>query len=174
MIKKMRFRAILALIFSLIFYNAYALTQPMTASVSFMAPLAVGSITDPSFGKLSAGVASTVYKLDTGGNVTTISGPGSALGGSPAAGSMTLSGSGNQTVNISATNLIDDNNIIPSAIMCAYDSGNEVSCNDSSLDTAAAPGGGKVLKVGMTITTLGNESDGDEAAPSFDITVVYN
>ncbi len=155
-------------------HNAYALTETMSASVTFIAPLAISSVTSPSFGKLSADVDSTVYTLGTDGSVRVASGPGSALGGSPAAGSMTISGSSTQTIDISSGNLMSDGGIEPSAVMCKYGSGSEVSCNDTSLNTASAPGGGTVLKVGLTVTTTGAEADGDTAEPGFDITVVYN
>lgn len=155
-------------------HNAYALTQSMNASVTFIAPLAVSAVTNPSFGKLAANVDSTVYVLDTSGTVKVSSGPGSTLGGSPAAGSMTISGSDSQTIDISSSDPASDGTVTPSNITCKYGDGDEVSCNDSTLNTADAPGAGKVLNVGLTLTTDGTEVDGDSAIPSFNITVVYN
>lgn len=174
MIKKIIITVLMAGTIFSISQNAYALSQSMTAAVTFIAPLAVSSISNPSFGKLAANAGATVYTLNTSGSVSVVSGTGEALGGSPAAGSMSISGSSSQTIDISASNLTDDGNVTPSAVTCLYGSGTEIPCNDTSLNTATAPGGGKTLKVGLTITTSGNEADGDTAAPSFDITVVYN
>jgi len=155
--------------------NAYAESQTMTAAVTFIAPLAISSVSQPTFGKLSAEVGETVYVLNTSGLVSVSSGPGVALGGSPAAGSMTISGSSTQTIDISASDLSNTaGGVTPSSVTCKYNGGDEVSCNDDSLNTATAPGSGKTLKVGLTIKTAEGQDDGDEATPSFNITVLYN
>ena len=146
-----------------------AATQTMSVSVAFDEMLRITNATGLDFGYLKANQAGT-YTLSTTGVVTATKG-GIVLGGAKRAGSLTLSGSSAQTVDISATNYVASNGVTPSNATCSYGGGAASSCNMTS---QAAPGAGKTLLVGVTIDVDGKQGAGTSAAPSFDIVVTYH
>ena len=153
--------------------NAYSATLPLNTNVTFIEPLTVTNITEASFGNLSAGVGATVYQLDTSGNVTTVSGPGSYVAGTTSAASFTITGSPTQTINISSGNYIASGGVTPSAATCKYGSLAAIACG--TLDNAAGPGGGgTTIYVGLTISADANQIGGAIATPSFTMTISYS
>ncbi|TAL27852.1 MAG: hypothetical protein EPN97_16200 [Alphaproteobacteria bacterium] len=154
-------------------YQAMAANpQSVTANIRFDTPLTLTKVSDLDFKSVTAGVASTVYRLSTAGALSVVSGPGSAVFGTPVAGNISIVGSTTQTIQITAGNAAAQGGASVSNFKCNYDGGGEVNC--STLTAAAAPGAGKTLLLGADVTTGGSEAAGATAAPTYDITVVYN
>jgi hypothetical protein len=156
--------------------EAYAVIGSYSAGATFRTRLEISSVVNADFGKLSAGVATTVYKMDTSGDVTVASGPGVQLSetGSQAA-SMLIKGSAFQSIDISVGSYTANNSVTPSAATCRYNMGAEAACTATVFDTAAAPtSAGKTLQLGLTISAAANRTEGLVAAPTFVVTVAYN
>jgi len=154
--------------------NANAITQSISATVTFLTPLSITTVVNANFGYVTAAVASTVYALDTANTVTVTSGPGASVGGTPASASMKILGSATQTIDISVGGYTTDHTVVPSLAVCKYGGASQVLCTDATMTGAAAPGAaGTTLGLGMTITAA-NVADGTVATPSFTVTVVYN
>jgi hypothetical protein len=155
---------------ALISSNAMAATQSVTANIAFDTVLSLSKVTDIDFGVVKAGVTGT-HVIAPGG--TTVSDTGNAvwLSGSPHGGEITITGSATQTLTISAGSFVANESVTPSVAKCTYDGGGVDA--DCSMATQAAPGGGKTLLVGVTVTLDGSASAGDTSQPTFVITVVY-
>ncbi len=151
---------------------AYAATVFYTATLALGLDTAL-SLTknnDIDFGTVKAATAAT-YRISTAGTVSVVSGSGEALHGTPAAGSITISGSTTQTISITANNYVTDNGVTPSAATCAYNGGGSAAC--TTLASVAAPAAGKTLLVGCDLA-VGSQSAGTSETPTFDIVVAYN
>ncbi|MDD5586229.1 MAG: DUF4402 domain-containing protein [Alphaproteobacteria bacterium] len=162
--------ALCAFLFQLLLAgSAFAVTQNVPIDVAFETALSVTKVNDINFGTVLAGQAGT-YVISTTGDVSASDG-GAFLGGTTQAGSLTLFGNSTQTVDISVANYADDAGVTPSAATCAYDNGTAAPC---SLVSQAAPGTGKTLLVGVTLTVDGTQNVGTSAEPSFDVVVNYH
>lgn len=150
--------------------TALSFTWSQTASVSFDRGLTVVKNSDMNFGTVSAGVATT-YRLFTTGVVTVITGSGQFLYGTPVAGSITISGSSTQTINISAGTFVASNGVTLSTARCAYNGGAEGTC---TINAAAAPGAGKTLLIGVRAAVSGAQAAGTSATPSLTVSIVYS
>jgi hypothetical protein len=155
----------LALVFSA---DAMAATQPITVSISFDTPLTLTVVSNVSFGAVKAGTAST-YTITTAGAVTA-SGAGQWLYGTKAAGNITIAGSTTGTVNISVGGYTASGGVTPANATCAYNGGTAGSC---TITTAAAPGTGKTLLIGVDAVVDGTQTTGSTATPTFTVTVTY-
>ena len=154
-------------------YQAMAANpQSVTANIRFDTPLTLTKVSDLDLKSVKAGVASTVYRLSSAGALSVVSGPGSAVFGTPVAGNISIVGSTTQTIQITAGNAAAQGGASVSNFKCNYNGGGEVGCN--TITTGAAPGAGKTLLLGADVTTGGAEATGATAAPTYDITVVYN
>lgn len=150
---------------------AFAGTQSVTASASFDVPLTVTKDADISFGILKAGTSGT-YVIAPNGIVMPSNG-GAVVGGTPAYGKITISGSATQTISISTGSYTASSGVAASAATCDYDGALISSC-DTGASGLAAPGAtGKVLKLGLTIDADGTQAAGSTAAPSFVVAVIY-
>jgi hypothetical protein len=148
---------------------ANAAVQTVTSTIKFVTDIAISMNATPNFGAVKALQAGT-YVLNTAGTVTA-SGGGVKEGGTPAAGSYTITGSGSQAITITSGNYANSGASTPSAATCKYGTGSEVACTNVS---AAAPTtGGTVLLVGLTVTTNASGADSQIDHPAFDLTVVY-
>lgn len=151
--------------------SAAAVTQSLTATISFDTAISFSGVTNINFGVVTAANAST-YKITTAGAVTTTAGTGVWLGGTTAAGSITIKGSATATISITANNYGVVGGVTPSAATCSYNGGAEVAC--TTLTGQAAPGAaGKVLLVGVSAASDGTKGAGTSAVPTFDIVVTY-
>jgi len=150
--------------------GAYAATQSVTANMTFDTALSLVKNADISFGIVKASQAGT-YAINTSGVVSPTAG-GVVIGGTPAFGQITISGSTTQTVAISTGAYVADSGVTPSAATCKYGTGSETAC-DTPLTAQAAPGAGKVLKLGVTAASDGTAGAGTTAAPTFTVTVIY-
>ncbi len=149
----------------------YALTQSITANVSFTTPLTVGSVVNANFGTVSSGVASTVYAITPAGTLSVTSGPGVSVDSSPAVpASFSVHGSTSQTFTATAGSYTANGGVTPSAATCAYNGGGTHACDGSQ--SYANPGAGTTLAMGLSITTTGGEADGASAAPTFVMTLI--
>lgn len=145
-----------------------AATRTMTAHVAFEPALMVSTIDDLSLGTVAADSAGTYTLSPTG--ALEASGGGVALGGDVHAGSLTLSGSQTQSINIVATNYTASQGVTPSMATCSYRGGPTGSCNMSGL---VAPGAGVPLLVGATLVADGSQTAGTQASPTFDLVITY-
>ncbi len=148
--------------------QAFAATQTVTANAAFDSALNVTPVNAINFGYLLAGTAAT-YTISPAGATSTTG--GTYLGGTPQAGSYTVTGSGNQTISISAGTYTADRTVQISAATCNYAGSPVASCSGTGL--AAPTAGGKPLLVGVTIAPTGAEADGSTYAPSFVLTITY-
>jgi hypothetical protein len=149
---------------------AISATQSVTATMAFDVALSLNKVSDVSFGVVKASTAGT-YTINTSGNVTASSG-GVFLGGTSAAGNLTISGSSTQTVAISTGSYLADHGVSLSSAICSYNSGTATTC-DSGLTGQVAPGAGKTLKIGVTAVSDGTAGTGVTATPSFTVSVIY-
>ncbi len=149
---------------------AEAASFSMTAHTAFDVPLTLVRNSEISFGSLKADTSGT-YVIDTNGSVT-VSGGGAVVGGTQSSGRITISGSDSQSISISTGSYSANKGVTPSTATCNYDGTAIANCDAGG--TGPAPGStGKVLKLGVTITTDGTQSPGTTATPSFVVTVVY-
>lgn len=154
---------------ALVSSNALAATQSVTANIAFDTVLSVSKNADINFGTVKAGVTGT-HVINTAGTVSS-TGNGVWISGTPAAGNLTIVGSTTQTIDISVGSYVADESVTPSAATCAYNGGGAGAC---SLSGQAAPGAGKTLLLGVTVTMDGTAAAGDSSAPTFVVTVVYS
>ena len=150
-----------------------ASTQSVAASMTFDTALGITKVSDISFGLVKASATSGIksYTINTSGVVTSPNG-GEVIGGNPTSGSLTITGSNTQTVEISTGGYVPNNGVTLTAATCAYDGSAARSC-DSGLKSQAAPGEGKVLRLGVTAMSDGTAAIGSTASPTFVVTVVY-
>ncbi|MEZ0225257.1 MAG: DUF4402 domain-containing protein [Alphaproteobacteria bacterium] len=149
--------------------EAWSATQSVTTNIRFDAPLSLTKTADIDFGSVTAATASS-YTISTAGAVSTTTGPGVYLAGTTTAASITIAGSATQLIDISASGYTGNNGVTPANATCAYDGGVEGPCG---ITGAAAPGAGKSLLVGVRVNANGTQASGTSAAPSFNISVVY-
>ena len=149
--------------------GSYASTQSVTAALTFDAALTISDATGIDFGSLLAQQEGTYTILPTG--ELSASNGGVVLGASAQAGSITISGSTTQAIDISAENYSSSQGVTPSDATCLYDGGTVMPCD---LDSAAAPGTGKILLVGLTVDVDGTQEVNSTATPTFDIVVNYH
>ena len=169
--KASKYLAIAILATGLLALKAWAVTQSVTANISFDTPLSLAKNSDINFGTVTAASATT-YRISTAGAVSVVSGSGTTLYGTPAAGNIKIAGSATDLINISVGGYTANNGVTPSNATCAYNGGASGSCTISG---AAAPGSsGKTLLVGCDVAADGTQAAGTSAAPTFTITVVYN
>ena len=150
--------------------GALAAIQSVTANMAFDAALSLTKNADINIGTVKASQVGT-YAINTVG-VVTPSGGGVLIGGTPAFGQITIVGSSSSPVTISTGSYVADHGVTPSAATCSYDGAAAVAC-DTPLTSLAAPGAGKVLKLGVTAATDGTAAAGSTAAPTFMVTVIY-
>lgn len=153
---------------SLLPQEVFAATQSVTANISFDATLAIIKGNDINFGMVEAGKAGT-YVISPTGEVEADDG-GVYIGGTTQAGSLTITGSTTQAIDIAVNNYVADAGATPSAATCAYNSGSPAPC---PLTSQAAPGDGKPLLVGVSLAVDGTQTAGTSAAPSFEVVVNY-
>jgi len=150
--------------------GAYAATQSVTANMAFDSLLTLTKNADINFGTVAASTVGT-YTISTAGVVTPSAG-GVLIGGTPAFGQITITGSATQTVAISTGTYVADHGVTPSAATCSYDGSAALAC-DTAITGLAAPGVGKVLKLGVKAVTDGSQAAASTAAPTFVVTVIY-
>ncbi len=154
---------------ALISSNALAATQSVTANIAFDTVLSINKEHDIDFGTVKAGVTGT-HVITTAGSVSS-TGNGVWISGTPTAGELTISGSTTQTLTISAGSFTANESVTPSVATCSYNGGGVDA--DCSMAAQAAPGAGKTLLIGVTVTMDGSAAAGDSSTPSFTITVNY-
>lgn len=147
-----------------------AATQSVVAQIGFDTALGITKTSDINFGLLQASTTGT-YIIDVLGHVSTTNG-GLVLGGVSSAGVLSIAGSTTQTIAISTSGYLADHGVTPFQAVCSYDGAAALSC-DGGLTGLIAPGAGKTLKLGLTVSSDGTQSSGLVAQPSFVVTVVY-
>lgn len=153
--------------------EALAVNQVVGTSVVYDTALSVTTnVAAVDFGIVEAGIAGATYAVDTAGALTT-GGGGNALGGTPNAASFNVIGSTTQTVVVGVVGYSAASfGTTASLARCAYDGGAEAAC--SAIGTVAAPGAGKIILVGATVTSDGTATAGQTATPSFTLSFVYS
>jgi hypothetical protein len=151
--------------------SAWSASQSVTAHIAFDTPLNVSVNQNLDFGTVTAGVASTTYRVSTAAVISNVSGPGAPLYGTIKAGNVTISGSTTNSVNIAvSSSAAGTNGSTVGNFTCDYNSGGSGSC---TIATGAAPAGGKTLLIGADVTAP-NIAAGLTDAPSLTVTVNYN
>ena len=143
--------------------------QSVVANIRFETALSLTNKTDVSFGIVQASQPG-VYTISPSGAMTSTDG-GVWLGGENHAGGMTVVGSDTQAINVSVNNYVSNNGVTPSAATCSYDGSSSAPC---ALSSQTAPGAGKPLRIGVTLTVDGTQQIKMNAAPTFDVVVTYN
>jgi hypothetical protein len=171
--KKIRTVALLAMTSALIgIGSAYAATKPITATIRFLTDISIAELQAPNFGSVAAATAAS-YKLDTANGVTSPD-TGIIEGGVPKSGDYTITASTAQGIDIYVDTYGVDGDSTPSAAVCKYDGGSEVTCDGSGNEIAATPSGASTdLKVGLTITAAGSSTDNEVDHPTLDLHVLY-
>lgn len=148
--------------------GAYAATQTVTATIKFFSDITITPVTAPNLGYVKALTAATCV-LSTAGIVTGCT----SEGGTPAAGSYTIKGSGTALINLSASGYTVSGASTPSLATCKYN-GVAVAGADCTGTGLTAPGaGGLPLLIGLTVATTALGADGQTDTPSFTLNVVY-
>ena len=151
--------------------GAHAATQSVTANMAFDALLTLTKNNDINFGTVAA-LTSGTYTISTAGVVTPTLG-GIVIGGTPAAGQITITGSATQTISISTGAYVANNGVTLSGATCGYNGAAGVAC-DTPLTGLAAPGaGGRILRLGVQAAADGTQAAATSAAPTFTVTVIY-
>lgn len=149
-------------------FTAHAFTLSTNADVEFVTPINVTPNQTPDFGIVETGASGRVLTLSTAG---VISGADAADYISGAlAGDYTVTAGATQAIDISIGNYGANGNVTPSAGTCAYNGGAAGAC---SLTGETGVPAGATLLVGLTMTTNAIHTDGQTAAPTFDIVVNY-
>ncbi len=149
---------------------AHAVTQSVTANISFDTPLSLTSVSSIQFGTVKAAQAGT-YVISTAGAVTP-SGGGVWLFGTPAAGNLTVAGSTTQTITISTGSYVANGGVTPSAATCKYGAAAAAACDGGQ--SVAAPGASTTLLLGVQVVSDATPVAGSTSTPSFTVTAVYN
>ena len=149
--------------------DAWSANQSVTANIRFDNPMTITKNQDIDFGSVQAGVADTYTISPTG--VTSHSGAGAFLFGTPQAANITISGSTTQTLNITAGGFVASAHVTPSNATCKYGAAAAGSC---TIPAAAAPGAGTTLLVGVDAAATAATTAGTAEAPTFTLTINYN
>ena len=148
--------------------SAYALTNSArTASVQIVEPLSMTVGTDLAFGKIQRPTTGSVTAvLSTAGALT---GTATSLGGTVTKGSYTIIGDATQTIGITITAGAAVEGITLGSFDQRYNGGATSFTNGS---TQVAPGTGKALLLGATLTVPSTATAGVKSL-AYNIDVVY-
>ena len=153
--------------------GAYAATQSVTASVSFDSAVTLSGLTNINFGTVQAGIVGATYTVVASTGVVNPSNGGVVISTTgQTAGQLTIAGSSSQSIAISTGGYTANGGVTLSGATCSYNGATAVPC-DTGLTSQAAPGVGKLLKLGVAAVSDGTASAGSTATPSFTVTVVY-
>jgi hypothetical protein len=128
----------------------------VTANIAFDSPLTLTKTSDINFGTVLAGVTST-YTITTAGTVTA-SGSGQWLYGTKSAANISIGGSTTSMINITIAGYTASNGVTPSNATCSYGGGAAAPC--TTITSAAAPGAGKTLLIGLDAAVDGTQTAG--------------
>jgi hypothetical protein len=147
-----------------------SVNQTVNTSVHYDTALSVTTnVAAINYGTVQAGVAGNpTYTVSTAGVLSTVG--GTILYGTPAAASFNVIGSATDTVVLAVVSYsAASSGTTASAATCNYNGGAVASC----AGTLAAPGAGKILLVGATVTSDGSATAGTTATPSFILSFTY-
>jgi Domain of unknown function (DUF4402) len=155
-------------------------SQTVTATVTFKTALNLSVNAGMDFGEIAAGT-SGVYVLNSNTGAVSITTPGEIIGGSPHAGSLTVTGDGvaspasGSDVTISVGSYIASADVTLSAATCTYGTVHDTAC-DSGAPLATGQTAlttGTTFTVGATATVTGSAAVGVES-PSMVVTITYS
>ena len=147
-----------------------ALSTIATTSVFALDPIVFSSLVNPAFGDLLAGASGRNFILGTNGSISGTNAADYIRGA--AAGSILISGDPSTSISIQASNLTADGGVSIVNITCNWDATGDQDCV-TGFSATPPTSAGKVLLLGVEITTTTTHGDNDTAAPSFDIVVNY-
>lgn len=143
----------------------------LLANSSFAAKsIGFSNLINPAFGDLLAGASGRNFILGTDGSISGTDAADYVSGA--VAGSLTISGSPTQSVSIQASNLVADGGVSIINVTCNWDASGDQNCL-TGFSATPPTAAGKILLLGLEITTTTTHGDNDIAAPSFDIVVNY-
>ena len=147
-----------------------ALGMLMAAIVHAGKPIAFASVVNPTFGDLLGGASGRNFIVGTTGAISGAD-AGDYITGA-AAGSVFITGSDTNSIDILATNLTANGGVTIANVTCNYDATGDADC-DVGFTAAPPTKTGKTLLIGLEINTTQVHGDNVTAAPSFDIVVNY-
>ena len=162
------FIATLSLAGFLVLHEAWAVTQSVTANISFDTPLTMNKTADINFGTVKAAVADT-YTISTSGTVTA-AGSGAYLGGATSHAHLILTGSTTQAYSVSVSGYTANGGVTPKNATCSW---NGLAAGPCSFSASPA-GTGATIDIGVDVVVDGTQAPGATAAPTFTVTAVYN
>jgi len=151
---------------------AHAETRSFTANIRFVAPLVMTDVSDPDFGTFESGGSGRNFILRTDGTITGAN--ANAYVGGAKAGSVMIHGSAAQRIDIVAQNPVANGGVAIANVICNYGGSGDRNCASGITAGAQPTPTGTPLLIGMDINTTTAHTDGQYAAPTFDIVVTYN
>lgn len=152
-------------------FSAYTTARNFSAYVYLVAPLSVTQNTELDFGVIEASDSTVTITVaaDDGAQ----SGTATVLdSGSISQGVFTIEGSAHQSIGVGVTDGGSVAGFEFTAFTGTYNGSAEVTLNGTPLGPVAAPGAGKTLEVGGTLSIANTVTEGTYA-PDFTIEVVY-
>lgn len=147
---------------------AAAVTHTVTAQVSFARGLSATMMEQADFGVLKATIPAK-YTLSTAG-IVSIAGQTTQPSHGSKAGGIIISGPATQNMDIIVDQYTKGNGIVPSNAYCSYDNADAMPC---MLSGQAAPGAGKVLRIGLDIALTGYAHPANHNMPGFEVEMRY-
>jgi len=142
----------------------------MATAVFAGTPITFSSVVNPSFGDLLGGASGRNFILGTNGTISGANASDYLFGA--VAGSVLITGSASQSVDILATNLTANGGVSIANVTCNYGGAGDQDCDVGF--TGLPPNlSGKTLLIGLEINTIQVLGDNVTASPSFDIVVNY-
>ena len=142
----------------------------MAAGVYAGKPIGFASVVNPTFGDLLGGASGRNFILGTTGAISGAD-AGDYIAGA-AAGSVLITGSDNDSIDILATNLTANGGVTIANVTCNFDAGGDSDC-DVGFSAGPPTKTGKTLLIGVEINTTQMHGDNATASPTFDIVVNY-
>lgn len=152
--------------------GAYAAVQQVTGTIAFDNAITITKNSDINFGIVLANTADS-YTITTAGVVSAAGGATHLIGGTTAAGNLTIKGSATQTISIQTGGYTAASGVTPSAATCSYGGAAAVACDTAQTGLAAPTAAGTTLLLGLTVAADGTQAAGSTAAPTFNVTVIY-
>lgn len=149
----------------------YAATQSFTANTRFIRPITFAAVSDPDLGDWLAGASARAIGIDSAGTATGVTADYVA---GATAGSIDILGSPSRTISIVANNFQNNGGSVDiTAIPCNFDATGAATCSGAGLTGITTAVLGKTLSLGVTAVTNAISTDGETAAPTFDLVVSY-
>ena len=148
---------------------SYALVEPVTVSMNFVALITITENGSLRFGLLDQALNTETIILGTDDSV---GGTGTALilGGTQLAADLTVAATAGPTISILVDNPLPGTGYTLGTFRCKYGAGTDTACDGAGY--TETPVASATLKIGATLTGTNSASAGN-ADGTFDVTIVY-